>query len=67
MDDTYTTIKSIWKNFRLPENYANVYNKTYHKITDHTINCTERVNDFVLISSETFNKAIEIDKNIIMN
>ena len=60
LDDTYTTTKSIWKNFRLPENYANVYNKTYHKITDHTINCTERVNDFALISSETFNKSIEI-------
>lgn len=60
LDDTYTTTKLIWKNFRLPENYANVYNKTHKKITDHTINCTERVNDFALISSETFNKAIEI-------
>lgn len=60
LDDTYTTTKSLWKNFRLPENYANVYNKTYHKITDHTINCTERVNDFALISSETFDKSIEI-------
>jgi hypothetical protein len=52
--------KSYWNNFRIPERYADVYNKTNQNITDHTINCTQKINDFVLGSTETFNKSIEI-------
>ncbi|MGE5635262.1 MAG: hypothetical protein ACM3VV_08510 [Deltaproteobacteria bacterium] len=52
--------KSNWNNFRFPERYADVYNKTNQNITDHTINCTRRINDVVLGSTETFNKSIEI-------
>jgi hypothetical protein len=29
-------------------------------MTDHTINCTQRLNDIALTSTETFNKSIEI-------
>jgi len=29
-------------------------------MTDHTVNCTQRLNDFVMASTETFNKSIEI-------
>ena len=60
LDDTYTKTKSNWNNFIFPESYADVYNKTNQNITDHTINCTQRVNYFVLTSTETFNKSIEI-------
>ena len=60
LDDTYTKTKSNWNNFIFPESYADVYNKTNQNITDHTINCTRRINDFALTSTETFNKSIEI-------
>jgi hypothetical protein len=60
LDDAYTKTKSNWNNFRLPERYADVYNKTNQNITDHIINCTRRINDFALTSTETFNKSIEI-------
>ena len=60
LDDTYTKTKSNWNNFRFPERYADVYNKTNQTIADHTINCTQRVNDFALTSTETLNKSIEI-------
>ena len=53
--------KSNWNNFRIPKRYAdNVYNKTNQNITDHTINCTRRLNNFVLGSTQTFSKSIEI-------
>ena len=60
LDDTYTKSKSYWNNFRFPERYADIYNKTNQTITDNTINCTHRVNDFALTSTESFNKSIEI-------
>ena len=60
LDDTYNKSKSYWNNFRLPERYADIYNKTNQTITDNTINCTHRVNDFALTSTESFNKSIEI-------
>src|SRR5919112_5484067 len=60
LDDTYTKSKSYWNNFRFPERYADIYNKTNQTITDNTINCTHRVNDFALTSTESFNKLIEI-------
>ena len=52
--------KSNWNNFRIPERYADIYNKTNQNITDHTINCTQKINDFVLGSTETFSKSVEI-------
>ena len=52
--------KSNWNNFRFPERYSDIYNKTNQNITDRAINCTRRLNDFALISTETFNKSIEI-------
>ena len=60
LDDTYTKSKSNWNNFRFPERYDDIYNKTNQTITDNTINCTHRVNDFALTSTESFNKSIEI-------
>src|SRR5215212_10231437 len=62
LDDTYTKTKSNWNNFfRFPEIYAGIYNKTNNKnSTDHIINCTQRVNDIALASTETLNKSIEI-------
>ena len=60
LDDTYNKSKSYWNNFRFPERYADIYNKTNQTITDNTINCTHRVNDFALTSTESFNKSIEI-------
>src|SRR5215213_4058055 len=62
IDDTYTKTKSNWNNFfRFPEIYAGIYNKTNNKnSTDHIINCTQRVNDVALASTESLNKSIEI-------
>src|ERR671921_2469467 len=53
LDDTYTKSKSYWNNFRFPERYADIYNKTNQTITDNTITCTHRVNDFALTSTES--------------
>jgi hypothetical protein len=44
----------------IPERYADVYNKANQTITDNTIDATRRLNEFVLGSTETFNKSIEI-------
>ena len=52
--------KSYWNNFLYPQRYANVYNKTYQTIIDNTINATNRINDVILGSTESFNKSIEI-------
>jgi len=61
LDDTYTQTKSNWNNFfRYPESDASGYNKINQNLTDHTINCTQRAKDFALVSTETFNKSIEI-------
>ena len=60
LDDIYTKTKSNLNNFRLPEGYDDIYNKTNQNTIDHTINCTQRVNDFVLTYTESFNKSIDI-------
>jgi hypothetical protein len=52
--------KSYWNNFIYPERYTDIYNKTNQNITDKTVNATRRLNEFVLTSTETFNKSIEI-------
>ncbi len=52
--------KSNWNNFGFPERYIDVYNKTNQTITDNTINCTRRLNEFALTSTESYNKSIEI-------
>ena len=52
--------KSNWNNFRFPERYADVYSKTNQNITVNSINCTRKLNEFVLGSIETFSKSIEI-------
>ena len=52
--------KSNWNNFNFPERYSDIYNKTNQNITDHTINCTRRLNEFTLTSTESFSKSIEI-------
>jgi len=53
--------KSNWNNFGFPERYIDVYNKTNQTITDNnTINCTGRLNEFALTSTESYNKSIEI-------
>jgi hypothetical protein len=44
----------------IPERYADVYNKANQTITDNTIDVTNRINDAVLGSTETFNKSVEI-------
>src|SRR5688572_13079234 len=60
LDDTYYKSKSNWNKFRFSERYNDIYNKTNETITDNTINCTQRLNDFALTSTESFNKSIEI-------
>ena len=52
--------KSYWNNFIYPQQYTDAYNKTNKNITDNTVNATRRINEFVLVSIETFNKSIEI-------
>ncbi|HET9807932.1 MAG TPA: hypothetical protein VFP49_13600 [Nitrososphaeraceae archaeon] len=52
--------KSYWNNFIYPERYTDIYNKTNQNITDKTVNATRRLNEFVLGSTENFNKSIEI-------
>ncbi len=54
------TSKSYRNNSTSPQRYEDIYNKTNQTITDNTINATNRINDVVLGSSETFNKSIEI-------
>jgi hypothetical protein len=44
----------------VPEKYIDIYNKTNQNMTDNTINATNRINDVVLGSTETFNKSIEV-------
>jgi hypothetical protein len=52
--------KSNWNNFRFPERYSDIYNKTNQNVTDPAINCTQRLNDFALTYTENFNKSIDI-------
>ena len=52
--------KSYWNNFQYPQQYTDVYKNTNQIITENTINCTQRINDFALASIESFNKTIEI-------
>ena len=54
------TSKSYLNNFTAPQQYADAYNKTNQTITDNTLNYTQRVNDFAVTSTESFNKSIEI-------
>ena len=54
------TSKSYRNNPTSPQRYADIYNKANQTITDNTVNATRRLNEFVLGSTETFNKSIEI-------
>ena len=54
------TSKSYRTDSTSPQRYADIYNKTNQTITKNTINATNRINDAVLGSTETFNKSIEI-------
>jgi hypothetical protein len=67
--DTYQSVisrflgdasKSYNNNPISPQAYTDLYNKTNQTITENTINATNRLNDTVLGSTETFNKSIEI-------
>jgi F0F1-type ATP synthase membrane subunit b/b' len=51
---------SYWNNFIYPRRYTDIYNKTNQNIKDNTLNATRRLNEFVLGSTETFDKLIEI-------
>ncbi|HEX2408549.1 MAG TPA: hypothetical protein VHJ38_15200 [Nitrososphaeraceae archaeon] len=51
---------SYWNNFIYPRRYTNIYNKTNQNIKDNTVNATRRINEFVIGSTETFDKSIEI-------
>ena len=52
--------KSNWNTFLYPQQYTDAYNKTNKNVTDHTINCSRRLNEYVNGSTETFGKSIEI-------
>ena len=55
------TSKSYSNNYLYPQRYTDVYNnKTNQNVTDNTVNCTWRINDIALVSTETFNKSIQI-------
>jgi hypothetical protein len=52
--------KYNWTDFRFSERYTNIYNKTNQNISDQAITCSQRLNNFALISTESFKKSIEI-------
>ena len=54
------TNKSYWNNYRVPQRYSEIYNKYNQNVIDNTINATRKSHEFVLASTETFNKSIEI-------
>jgi hypothetical protein len=54
------TTKSYWNNYRVPQRYSEVYNKNNQNVIDNTIHATRKSHEFVLASTETFNKSIEI-------
>ena len=54
------TFKSYLNNFTSAQRYTDAYNKTNQTITENTINCTRRLNDVAVTSTESFNKSIEI-------
>jgi hypothetical protein len=54
------TNKSYWNNYRVPQRYSEAYNKNNQNVIDNTINATRKSHEFVLASTETFNKSIEI-------
>ncbi|MGH9999939.1 MAG: hypothetical protein ACRD6Q_01840 [Nitrososphaeraceae archaeon] len=54
------TSKSYSKDSTSPKRYADLYNKANQTITDKTIDSTNKMNEVVLGSTETFNKSIEI-------
>ena len=54
------TSKSYRNNSPSPQKYTDIYNKANKTITDNTINSTNKINDVVLGSTESFNKSIEI-------
>ena len=56
------TSKSYRNNSTSPQRYTDIYNKTNQTITDNTVTATNRINDVVLGSTETFNKSIEISQ-----
>ena len=58
LDNIYN--KDNWNNFEFSERYTDIYNKTNKNISDHGITCSQRLNNFALISTESFNKSIEI-------
>jgi hypothetical protein len=52
--------KSYLNNFIYTQEYTDAYYKTNKNITDNTVNATRRINEFILVFIETFNKSIEI-------
>lgn len=54
------TSKSYTNNSTSPQRYSDLYNKTNQTYKDNTINATNKINDAVLRSTETFNKSIEV-------
>jgi hypothetical protein len=58
LDNIYN--KDNWNNFEFSERYTDIYNKTNKNISEHGITCSQRLNNFALISTESFNKSIEI-------
>ena len=54
------TSKSFGQGGTSPKRYADIYNKTNQTITDTTIDTSNKINEVVLGSTETFNKSIEI-------
>ena len=67
--DTYQSVisrflgdasESYLNNTTSPQRYTDIYNKTNQTITENTINATNRINDAVLGSTETFNNSIEL-------
>lgn len=52
--------KSFWNKEPMFERYTDVYNKTHQDMTNSSINNTRRINEFILSSTERFNKSLEI-------
>jgi phosphomevalonate kinase len=53
------TSSSYWNNYHCPQQYTDAYNNTKQNVTDNTVNTTRRINDIVLLSTESFNKSVE--------
>jgi hypothetical protein len=60
LDDS---IRSYWNNFMIPHRYTEIFNNNNQNMIDSSINATRKSHELILVSTETFNKSMEISQN----